>query len=40
MRLRKVGESPSQGHPDAETLWQVIRTERQCRELDRMIEAA
>lgn len=31
--LRKV-------HPDAEVLWQVIRTEKQVRKLDRLVEAA
>jgi tRNA-dihydrouridine synthase C len=31
--LRKV-------HPDAETLWHEIRTEKQCPKLDRLIEAA
>lgn len=31
--LRKV-------HPDAEVLWQAIRTEKQCPKLDRLVEAA
>jgi tRNA-dihydrouridine synthase C len=39
-RLKQWVNHLRKAHPDAEILWQVIRTEQQCRELDRMIEAA
>ena len=36
-RLKQWVNHLRQVHPDAEALWQVIRTERRCRELDRMV---
>ena len=39
-RLKQWVNHLRKAHPNAEALWQVIRTEQQCRVLDRMLEAA
>ena len=39
-RLKQWVNHLRKAHPNAEVLWQNIKTEKHCRELDRMIEAA
>ncbi len=36
-RLKQWVNHLRKAHPDAETLWQLIKTEQQCRELDRLV---